>query len=118
MGMWTEHAHPVDAQGPPPRLAAEDASLAGKFPALVEYLTEQVREDGTLRTTSTLLVSCEDGYWKVCLTDRAGPAGKWDYKVWLSGNSLFEAFQSLDQALQDNTTGWRKYEPWGKKKKG
>ena len=117
MGLWTDRAHPVDAPGPQPRQAAEDPEVAARFPALFEYLTEQVRDDGTPRVTSTLLVSCEDGMWKLGLTDRAGPSGKWYYKVWVSGGDMAEAFTILDKQLQDNTAQWRKYEPWSKSKK-
>jgi hypothetical protein len=96
------------------RFSASDPEFLGKFPALFEFLAEVFTEEGVPRITSTLLVSCEDGVWKLALTDRASAGGKFDYKLWVSGQTLFEALASLDKQLRDSGADWRKFPKWEK----
>lgn len=118
MGVYTHRHDSVQHGADSPRWAAADERLAAMCPALVEFLTECRTEDGVPRITSTVGVSCEDGYWKVCLTDRAQQGGKVDYKLWKSGNTLEEAFRLLDKDLQDGTAEWRKFPKWTPPKRG
>jgi len=117
MGVYTKRhgsEHDVSSGG---RFAATDAEMAEKFPALIEFLTEALDEAGKVRVTSTLLVSCEDGRWKVCLVDRAQLGGKFDYKLWVSGDTLYGALKALDDQLQDGSAEWRRFPKWEAPKK-
>jgi hypothetical protein len=117
MGMYTSR-HDSGAQASSVgRWAAADSDLAAACPALVEFLTEREDEEGRARVTSTLLVLCEDGLWKVCLTDRAQPGGKFDYRLWKSGPTVMQALQALDVSLQEATAEWRKTPKWEAQKK-
>jgi hypothetical protein len=112
MGQYTVRHDSVADSASSARHAATDDDLAKRFPALTEFLTEQVDDDGKPRVTSTLMVSAEDGRWKVCLVDRAQAGGKFDYKLWVSGETLFQAFHALDGALQEGNAEWRRFPKW------
>jgi hypothetical protein len=118
MGQYTQHSATAPSGKPASRLAAEDAELASRCPALHEYLTEQLTDGDIPRVTSTLQVSCEDGLWKAALTDRAQKGGSFDYKLWRSGGSLLDALRSLDEALQSGRADWRKFPKWAAPKRG
>jgi hypothetical protein len=112
MGQYTQ-AHASSGEFPATeRYAAADAKLSKDCPALAEFLTERLDDVNKPRVTSTLGISCEDGVWKCCLTDRAQAGGKMDYKLWKSGSTLLEALQALDMALRDGTAEWRKFPKW------
>lgn len=65
-------------------------------------LTDDVWDDGTARERSTLLILADGGVVKLWLNDRAlGRA------CWISGESLEEAFNSLESALYAGTAAWR-----------
>lgn len=112
MGVYTNRHDSSPTVDPNARWAAADSDLAGSCPALVEFLCEQRDEEGRTRVTSTLLVSTEDGLWKVALTDRAQQGGSFDYKLWRSGATLMEALRALDGSLQDGSADWRKFPKW------
>jgi hypothetical protein len=94
------------------RYAARDARLEKIVPALTEYLTERINDDGQNRVTATISVSCEDGQWKVCLTDRAQAGGKWDFKLWRSAPTLEDALKAVDKELQSPLPEWRRFAKW------
>lgn len=99
------------------RWAATDSDFAGSMPALAEFLTERLDEEGRARITSTLLILCEDGLWKACLTDRAQSGSNFDYRLWKSGATLNESLRALDTALQESTAEWRKNPKWQAQKR-
>lgn len=74
-----------------------------EYPALFEYLTLVVWEDGTARQTSTLLLFFEDGAWKACLNDRENARS-----AWASGGSPHQAIRALEDALGDDLVEWRR----------
>lgn len=112
MGQYTSHSSAAVSGVPPSRWAAMDAEMSSRFPALSEYLTEQLTEEGAPRVTSTIQVSCEDSLWKVALTDRAQKGGTYDYKLWRSGVTLLDALRAVDEALQSGVPDWRKFPKW------
>lgn len=118
MGQWTQHAATAPSGKPASRWAAADEELSSRCPALTEYLTEALTEDGTARVTSTLQVSCEDGLWKAALTDRAQKGGNFDYKLWRSGVCLLDALRALDEALRSGQADWRKFPKWVAPRRG
>lgn len=86
---------------------ASDASMGKSFPNLVEQLTEDRWEDGTAREVATLLVLCEDGAWKACLSDRA-----MQRKAWVSAQSFMGLLGALETGLEGEGLAWRKAVPW------
>jgi hypothetical protein len=116
MGVFTSQM-PKSRSATTGRFAASDPELAGRLPALVEFLTECLTEEGVARVTSTLGVSCEDGVWKVCLTDRAQAGQKFDFKMWKSGASLLDALKALDEDLQGGSPEWRRFAKWAPPKR-
>jgi hypothetical protein len=116
MGVFTSRAA-VSSGSSPSKYAASDPELSSRFPALAEFLTEALTDEGRPRVTSTLGVSCEDGVWKLCLTDRAQAGEKWDFKLWKSGATLFAAFQAVDAELQGGSPEWRRFAKWTPQKR-
>jgi hypothetical protein len=111
MGKYTVLSTSVPLASDAP-FAARDARLEKLTPALLEFLTEQRTTEGAVRVTSTLGISCEEGMWKACLTDRAQPGGKYDFKLWKSAETFEDALKALDKDLQTGHAEWRKYPKW------
>lgn len=81
--------------------AATDPDLRARYPAIHEYLTRRVVE-GKVIETSTLLLFCEEGQFKVCLNDRDAAV-----VVFRGGQSFQDALGGLENALIDGTADWR-----------
>lgn len=77
--------------------------FASERPALYEYMTLSKYPDGSQRETSTLLVLCEMGRFKLCLSDR--DRGR---SLWTTAESIEEGLASLDEDLQLGTADWRR----------
>lgn len=112
MGQFTSRVERNGVHAAESRFAASDEELRARFPAVFEFICEQLDDNGVQRVTSTLLVCAEEGRWKICLIDRAGVSGQWDYKLWKSGDTLFEALSALDEDLQRGNAEWRKSPKW------
>lgn len=80
--------------------------------ALREYLTSEKYPDGSSRERATLMVFCEGGVVKVCMTDRDQSR-----QMWRAGQSLEECIQQLEEALQSPVQDWRVQTYGGKKKR-
>ena len=78
-------------------------SLMEKLPALVEYLSVQVYEDGERRETSTLTLFWEDGLFKGCLNDRDQLKS-----CFLSSASLMDLLVRFESGLELDELEWRK----------
>lgn len=89
--------YPVGSAGDAP----SDAAIM--FPALFEMLTATAWEDGSPRTTSSLLLFFEDGWFKACVNDRA--AGR---TGWATGRSADAALASLEASIANDSVEWRK----------
>jgi hypothetical protein len=114
MGVFTRQHTMPDPNAPRSKWAASDIELSSRFPALTEYLTEAVMDDGKHRVTSTITISCEDGVWKACLNDRPQHQGDWLFQLYKSSDTFEGALAALDGALQDGTAEWRKLPPFQK----
>lgn len=112
MGQYTQRCAAASPEYGDPRWAATDAELSKKFPAVSEFLLERLTEDGKPRVTSTLMVVAEDGMFKLALTDRAQAGGKFDYKLWRSGTTFYEAMNAIESCLEDGSADWRKFPKW------
>lgn len=114
MGVFTRDHQAPDPNAPRPKWAASDVDMSSRFPALTEYMTESLRDDGKPRVTSTVTISCEDGVWKACLNDRPQHVGDWLYQLYKSADTFEGALGAIDSALQDGTAEWRKLPPFQK----
>ncbi len=79
-----------------------DDTLAQLAPALLEWMTAVVWDDGKARQTGTVLVMTEGGVWKAWMHDR-------DAKVssWVTGKDLVEVLTRMDLQLQNGQGEWR-----------
>jgi len=93
------------------------AEWAKKYPALHEYLTMVAYPDGGKRTTSTLMLFCDDGVWKACLKDRDQARS-----LWITSDGPTGLLDDLEACLQGDVQEWRKDKEWntggGQRKKG
>lgn len=91
-------------------LAARDEQFERAYPALSEFLTARLFDDGSERETATLLLFAVDGVWKVCLNDRA--EGR---VAFVSGATTASAMATLDTQLEDGTVEWKVSKPYKSK---
>jgi len=77
-------------------------SLFKPLKALFEFLELSAWEDGSERTTGTVLLFIEDGRWKACLNDR--DAG---LICFLSAETCDDLLKGLDEGLKEDTLDWR-----------
>jgi len=112
MGQFTERHGSTQQGGELCRWAVTDEDFSNLYPALYEFLAEQMTEDSVPRVTSTLLVSAEEGLWKACLIDRAQKGSAFDYTLWKSGKTLERVLASLDESIRDGSAEWRKRPKW------
>lgn len=83
--------------------APVDSTARAVFPAVYEHCTGETWDDGSPRTTSSLLVFYEAGLWKVCLNDRAT-----ERTGWATGVTPEAALESLERMLASDGMDWRK----------
>ena len=105
----------VTKKGTPARRQAAggstwDPDMIFGLPALFEYLTEGVWEDGTERETATLLFFLEDNMVKCCLNDRA--EGR---TLWASAISFPDALRRLEEQLAGGSPDWRQSKGKGRR---
>jgi hypothetical protein len=81
---------------------AATVEWAAAFPALWEYMTLEVWEDGGQRERSMLCLFVEDGRWKAALQDRA--AGR---SLWATGTTPTDVLTLLERSLQAGDADWR-----------
>jgi hypothetical protein len=91
--------------------AATDKEFAKDHPAICEFMTLRKDDSGTIRKTSSLLIFCEDGQWKACLSEREE-----ELTLWASADSLAGLLEALEATLQSPTPQWRTSS--GKRKSG
>lgn len=105
---------PRGPNGGPVTVVADDPYMTTNYPAIWEYLTLELYEDGKRRQRSTLMVMVEDGGVKCCLNDRDNARS-----LWVTAASLEAALAALEIALAgEDGAGWRYYQPTGKRGKG
>jgi hypothetical protein len=88
--------------------AAEGANLLAGFamgsrPALCSVLFDRAYQDGTKRTTSTLLLFADGHTLKGCLKDRDS-----EETAWVSAETLEGLLDALEVGLQESRLDWRK----------
>jgi len=93
----------------------DGASLAREsfmfgFPATLEFVCRSAWEDGSARLTGTIMLMVDAGQWKLWAHDRDLKAS-----LFLSGQTLKEAFASLEGHLERGSGDWRPDRPSGGK---
>ncbi len=99
-----------------PSVAARtDSSLNGGVctfsslhPSLSEWMTAEVWEDSSKRRLPSLTIFSEDGLVKICVNDKAT-----ERVAFVSGPSLREALQSIEDGLTRDSLEWRRSKPVG-----
>ena len=81
--------------------AALDPAFETEYPALAEYMTLCL-VDGKDRLTSTLIVSCDEGRWKGCLSDRES-----NNVLWRSADTFQGLLEGLESVLASGKADWR-----------
>lgn len=79
---------------------------ARRFPALFEFLTTTM-VDGRKREPSSLILFVEDGYPKVCLSDRDASR-----VTFVTSGGFLEALDDLEANLVEGTVDWRAKRPY------
>lgn len=102
---------PQRSENPADEGPMEDMAFSEAYPALYEYLTLDVWDDGSARQTATLLTFCEGSVWKGCLNDRAQERSLWASAVTYDG-----LLSELDTRLVNGSAEWRKPGQFGKGK--
>lgn len=93
--------------------SAPPGQLLAGWPAILEFLTGSLWDDGSSRVPGTLRLFVEDGRWKVCLSEDA--VGRFAF---LSGCTPEDVLTAADTALSRDQVEWRRTRPeWRKGKK-
>jgi len=77
-------------------------ALGDAHPAIVEFITAGRWDDGSERTTGTLLICWGDGKFKAWLNDRDGAKS-----TWVSADTLEALLGGLEARLQAGSLEWR-----------
>lgn len=102
----------IAAEGPAGEPLPIDAGdWKGRYPALVEYMTQCAWGEGEARLTSTVLLFVEDGVWKVCIRDRDQ-----SQVAFFAGKTPAEALAAAERSLASGSAEWRAQREYGKKK--
>lgn len=86
-----------------------DEKLTKRYPTVVEHLSTDRWDDGTVREPSSVAVSLRDGMIQVALNDKDGKRS-----MYTTAGSLEEALGLLERALVSGAGEWR---PWKSGKK-
>lgn len=82
--------------------AHADPDLAGRCPAVEEFLRVAATEDGKVRRTGTILVFTEAGLWKACLSDRES-----GHIAFVAAGSFGTLWDAAEACLQGDGADWR-----------
>jgi len=79
-----------------------DGPFQRMYPTLHEMLTAIQYEDNQPRTTSTLLVFCENGVLRMCLNDRDNSRS-----AFFTAETVEDCLQGINDALTAGRVDWR-----------
>jgi len=94
---------PADKPGGRP---IQDEKFAKAHPALFEFMTACTFSDGEVRTPSCFTCFCEDGAFKLCLSERDR-----GLTLWATAGTLADALKQLEERLRSDCPDWRKQRP-------
>lgn len=83
--------------------AAADPQFAATYPTLSDFMISHEVIDGRPRQTSTMIVVCEEGLWKLGLRERDR-----NVSLWVSGVTMEDAMLALEAALNEPVVAWRR----------
>lgn len=89
--------------------AAVDPEAERRFPAIWEYLTCCLVNDKG-REPATLIICCEEGQVKLCMSDRDS-----NQVLWRSAETVLEALDALERALAGGAKDWRERKDYKRK---
>ncbi len=90
---------------------AADKELEKLYPIVHGFMTcREGDKKGEFRETASLTLFCEDGMFKVCLSDRESGA-----TLWASSASFQGALDALEATAGKDEPGWRVRKPGGAK---
>jgi len=72
------------------------------WPNLMAFLFDETYEDGTRRTTGTLLFFVQDGVFKACLNDR-----DCNRSAFLACSGPHEGCDAIEEGLVNDSLDWR-----------
>jgi len=72
------------------------------WPNLLAFMQDETYEDGSRRTTGTLLFFFQDATFKACLNDR-----DCNRSAFLSASGIHEACDALEEGLANDSLDWR-----------
>jgi hypothetical protein len=87
-----------------------DIIFHSDYPTLAAYLTAAAWPDGEVRQLSSLVIFCEDGVFKACLSDK--DTGN---VLWASSRVWSDLPLSLEARLTEDSPDWRKGRKYVKK---
>lgn len=79
-----------------------DPAFEKKWPTLASYLTKGAWPDGEVRKRSSLVLFCEDGAFKGCLSER-----ELDLSLWATGKTFTGLLDGLEARLTEDRPEWR-----------
>lgn len=100
MSQWLRRDQNVPADAPAE--PTEACPLTEAYPALDEFLTLTVWDDGSRRETGTLLLCTGDGRYRAWLNDR--DAG---VSAWVSSGTLSGLLEAIEKGLREGGMEWR-----------
>lgn len=87
---------------PPPGGKHSYSEFERMWPNLLAFLMDETYEDGSRRTTGTLLFFFQDGQFKACLNDRDCARA-----AFLTAPGVHEACDALEEGLANESLDWR-----------
>ena len=89
------------SKGPPTKTDSY-SEFERMWPNLLAFLQDETYEDGSRRTTGTLLFFFQDGQFKACLNDR-----DCSRSAFLTSSGIHEACDALEEGLANDNLDWR-----------
>jgi hypothetical protein len=92
------------ADGQPLKTVAEKSGgdWEKTHPSLCEFLCKSTWEDGTSRTTGTVMLMTEAGLWKAWVNDRDS-----GLSAFVSSGTLLGLLKSIDKGVESGQLDWR-----------
>jgi hypothetical protein len=87
--------------------------LSARYPTLVGWLVSATYADGATRTTGTMLITFDAGWFKAWLHDRDGAAS-----AWITAPALTSLLELADRVLCGEEGQWRPDPPKGGQRPG
>lgn len=80
----------------------KDAQFEKDYPNLSSYMKDVTYDDGSERTTATLLLFVHEGHLKCCLNDRDN-----ERSAFATAFTIVGLFTALEDGLENDTLDWR-----------